>query len=169
MIEEWRQIECAYGPFTRYEVSNLGNIRAIRVNKQGQDVSWHIKQKYKKFKAGNIIYWAIGLQDPKKKHHHTREFLVHRLIADAFIPNPQNYQYVEHIDKNTLNNELTNLRWRETKVDLEVINKNLLLGAKALKKTRETLSRLEQLRCDWIEGKRSAEEICKLLFEEEKL
>lgn len=37
--------------------------------------------------------------------------LVHRLVALAFIPNPDNKQFVDHIDTNRLNNNVSNLRW----------------------------------------------------------
>jgi hypothetical protein len=36
---------------------------------------------------------------------------VHRLVAEAFIPNPNNYPTVDHIDRNRQNNKVTNLRW----------------------------------------------------------
>lgn len=38
-------------------------------------------------------------------------FLVHRILAIAFIPNPNNYKYVNHKDENKLNNDLNNLEW----------------------------------------------------------
>ena len=37
--------------------------------------------------------------------------LVHRLVADAFIPNPNNYPFIDHIDGNPANNNAENLRW----------------------------------------------------------
>ena len=36
---------------------------------------------------------------------------IHRLVAQTFIPNPQNYRYVKHIDGNKSNNHVSNLKW----------------------------------------------------------
>jgi hypothetical protein len=47
-------------------------------------------------------FWKDG------KFHHK---LLHRLMAEAFIPNPENKPTVDHIDRNPSNNVLTNLRW----------------------------------------------------------
>ena len=40
-----------------------------------------------------------------------KEYLVHRLIAETFIPNPNNKPYIDHIDRDTQNNDMWNLRW----------------------------------------------------------
>ena len=36
---------------------------------------------------------------------------VHKLVATAFIPNPNNFKYVDHVDRGKSNNSITNLRW----------------------------------------------------------
>ena len=41
----------------------------------------------------------------------SKDFSVHRLVALAFIPNPNNYKYVNHIDEDITNNKVTNLEW----------------------------------------------------------
>lgn len=52
-------------------------------------------------------YWRIALWKNGKGKH----FFVHRLVAMAFIPNPNNYEFVNHIDGNKLNNRAENLEW----------------------------------------------------------
>ena len=45
------------------------------------------------------------------KNNKGRTFTLHRLLAIHYIPNPENKIYVDHIDRNKLNNDLSNLRW----------------------------------------------------------
>ena len=45
------------------------------------------------------------------KENKSTKYTIHRLIAEAFIPNPQNKPTVDHIDGNRLNNDISNLRW----------------------------------------------------------
>ena len=52
-------------------------------------------------------YLRVGLSDSKDR----KWFLIHRLVALHYIDNPNNKQYVDHIDRNTQNNHFSNLRW----------------------------------------------------------
>lgn len=45
------------------------------------------------------------------KNKKTKKFLIHRLLAKIFIPNPQNKLYINHIDGNKSNNSIENLEW----------------------------------------------------------
>lgn len=53
-------------------------------------------------------YMQVGWNDENHKMHRDR---VHVILAHCFIPNPNNYKYVNHIDSNKLNNSLENLEW----------------------------------------------------------
>lgn len=90
MEEQWKQIE----KFPNYQISNLGNVKNIITNK--------ILKPCKH--AG---YYGLSLINSECKKH----FLVHRLVAIAFIPNPENKPEVNHKDKNTNNNSVDNLNW----------------------------------------------------------
>lgn len=104
MIEEWRKIEGYEG---LYEVSNLGNVRSIDkwVNRNGD----------KYFKKGRVLkpmndkkgYVMVNLSKEGK----TKVCYIHRLVAKAFIPNPENLPEVNHINEVKTNNCVENLEW----------------------------------------------------------
>ena len=81
--------------YENYEVSNLGYVRNINTGKI-------IKSRLDK-----DGYYIIDLSNNNKR----KTFQLHRLIALAFLPNPQNKSVVDHIDNNPLNNNVNNLRW----------------------------------------------------------
>lgn len=80
--------------FEGYDIDINGNI----YNKDGLVLKTH-KNKYGYMNA------AISVNGK------TKNFLVHRLIAQSFIPNPENKPYVNHIDGNKTNNDVSNLEW----------------------------------------------------------
>lgn len=82
-----------------YQVSNLGNIKSLHCNKE--------KILKPTIRSNNYKYYFVGLlKDGKRKY-----FAVHRLVAMMFIPNPSNYEQVDHLDGNKLNNNVKNLEW----------------------------------------------------------
>jgi hypothetical protein len=87
-IETWKEI----AEYPLYEISSLGRIR----NKQGKILKPFIQ---------NCGYENMKLSLYKK------HIQIHREVAKAFIPNPDNKQYVNHIDGNKLNNTVSNLEW----------------------------------------------------------
>jgi hypothetical protein len=95
-----------------YEVSNLGRVRSLdRVYTQlypnGKEQLRHIKGSILKFETNNTGYLAIQLYDRGKR----KRYLVHRLVAEAFIPNPNNLPEVNHKDECKTNNRADNLEW----------------------------------------------------------
>lgn len=77
-----------------YYVSNKGRIKNIISNKLMST-----------FIVGN--YYKVSLK--------AIPYFVHKLVAIAFIPNPDNKQCVDHIDTNTFNNNIENLKWATIK------------------------------------------------------
>jgi hypothetical protein len=87
--EVWKVIES----YENYEISNLGNVKNTNTGRL-----------LKSCKLGGYV--VVGLCKTKVK-----TMQLHRLVANAFIPNPENKPHVNHIDKNTNNNNVTNLEW----------------------------------------------------------
>lgn len=100
MKEIWKNINGYEG---LYQVSNTGLIKSFRKWKRAGMPSEYILNP----SISNTGYCQVTLYDGNERH----KFLVHRLVATAFIPNPENYSYVNHKDENKLNNSVDNLEW----------------------------------------------------------
>jgi len=92
LINVWKDVVGFEG---YYKVSDKGEIYSVKSNKIR-------KLSYKK---NGYVYIDL-YKDGKVKYCR-----VHRIVADAFIPNPNNYPYVMHIDNNKSNNCAENLKW----------------------------------------------------------
>lgn len=99
MIEIWKTIE----GYNRYEVSNLGRIRSLNYKNTGE------MKILKGSKTGkDKKYLSLWLSD---NNGNRKQFKIHRLVAEAFIPNPDNKPQINHKDGNTFNNRIDNLEW----------------------------------------------------------
>lgn len=92
-----------------YEVSNLGRVRSIDRTVQRSDTGTKVKFKgiIQKCQVDKYGYVRVRLSVNNVKSSHR----VHRLVAKAFIPNPDNLPQVNHIDGNKQNNATSNLEW----------------------------------------------------------
>lgn len=91
MEEIWKIIENSGG---KYEVSNLGHVRSTL-------------KKINKKPSINKGYHKVGIIENNCK----KERFIHRLVAKAFIPNPENKPEVNHINGDKSNNTISNLEW----------------------------------------------------------
>ena len=100
MNEIWKDIENFEG---RYQISKFGNVKSLNERKCILTPSINRKG-----------YKRVNLWDGCKSYPKS----VHRLVAIAFIPNPNNLPQVNHIDENKLNNNVDNLEWCDNDYNL---------------------------------------------------
>lgn len=96
-LEEWQDIKGFEG---LYQVSNFGRVKSLKYNKTE-------REKILSLSSNGYGYLNCGLHKNKK----TKLVRVHRLVAEAFIPNINNYREVNHIDGDKTNNRVDNLEW----------------------------------------------------------
>lgn len=105
MIEEWRDIEGYEG---LYQVSNLGRVKSLeRVIIRANNRAMPYKEQILKNRKTSNGYLYVSLYKNKQCKNHS----IHRLVAQSFIENPNNYEEINHIDENKTNNNVVNLEW----------------------------------------------------------
>lgn len=108
--EIWKDIEGFEG---RYQISNMGRVKSLsrvvyhRASNRTTSFERMIPERIMKTHISNSGYMFVTLRE---KNVSFGKF-VHRLVADAFILNPNGYKEVNHKDENKLNNNADNLEW----------------------------------------------------------
>lgn len=104
-MENWKDIAGFEG---KYQVSDLGRVKClgyyIEVTTRFKTYTRSVSAKIINGRVNNFGYLVVELQKGNA-------FQVHRLVAEAFIPNPESKRTVNHIDGNKQNNSLSNLEW----------------------------------------------------------
>lgn len=97
MVNEiWRDIK----DYPNYMISNWGNVKSLNYINTGEE---KILKQIKNSKG----YLQVGLN----KNGKCKRYLIHRLVAEAFLPNPDNKPCIDHINANKTDNRVENLRW----------------------------------------------------------
>ena len=115
----------------KYEISNFGNIRSVdRYAKVCGGGTRFIKGKAIKPAKCTNGYLELQASMGKSK----KLFLVHRLVAQYFIPNPNKYPEVNHKDENPQNNHISNLEWCTPKYNCNYGTRNQRCMEKVIKR-----------------------------------
>lgn len=111
-MDDWKNIVINGKEVTTYMINTKGDVKSL-------DRYIVVKNRYggtnKRFAKGKIIQHSKNNRGYHIVHIYvhgkSKSFLVSRLVAQTFIPNPNNYPEVDHIDENKNNNCVDNLRW----------------------------------------------------------
>ena len=128
--EYWRPILNYEG---LYEVSNFGRVKSFDTYRKGKNGSIRIcRGRILKPYTNKDGYLCVVLS--KNNKHKT--YKVHRLVAEAFLPNPDNLPQVNHRDENKQNNNVENLEFCDCKYN---INFGTAIARRAIKQLKPIL------------------------------
>lgn len=153
MLEEWKDVVGFEG---LYQISNLGNVKTMSrpapTTHRGHVGYRMIRERLMHPAHGSKSYPCVRL----RKNGKTITKTVHRMVAEAFIPNPNNLPEVNHKDENKYNNCVDNLEWCTHKQNMNsgTVSARIGLGNKGQKRTPEQCKRQsEMMKRMWAKAK----------------
>lgn len=105
MREEWRDIKGFEG---LYQISNMGNVKSLERtvwNSRGYYVT--VPERIRKARKNRYGYLYVALWKEGKR----KQYMIHRLVASAFLNNADNLPEINHKDEDKTNNTVDNLEW----------------------------------------------------------
>ena len=114
MREEWRDIKGYEG---KYMVSNLGRVKSLNYSNTGKEGILNARDNGKGYLR--VILWKDGKD---------KKYRINRLVAQAFIPNPDNLPEVNHKDEDKTNNRVDNLEWCSRQYNIEYSQGKAVIG-----------------------------------------
>lgn len=103
-MEIWKDVKDYEG---LYQVSNKGQIKRTKHTRSNGRGYYTVNERILSTHLNNKGYKIITLC----KNNKVKTHILHRLIAEAFIPNPDNLPQINHKDENKTNNDIKNLEW----------------------------------------------------------
>ena len=153
--ENWKPIKDFEG---YYEISSFGRVKSLnRVIETSNGINKKIKERILKSSKNSNGYLIVKL----KKNNKPKIFKVHRLVAEAFIPNPEGKPYIDHINTIRTDNRVSNLRWVTQKENCnnELSKKNYSEAQKGHEVSEETKKKISEVH----KGRKHTEETKKKL------
>ena len=127
--EEWKDVVGFEGMYKISSYGKLLSVGRIVVDINGRYVTINPRIIKPCLNFGEGYYNATLWKGNRQKHKY-----IHRLVAEAFVPNPNNYEFVDHIDTDRLNNKAENLRWCSPSMN----NLNPVTNAKFCKSIKDS-------------------------------
>lgn len=127
MEEIWKDVKDYEG---LYQISNYGRVKSLARTAHSKYSDRQLKEIIMSPKTTRFGYYAVRLCKNGKK----KDFLVHRLVAQAFIPNNFNLPQINHKDENRKNNNVENLEWCDASYNINYGNRNKKVSEKISRK-----------------------------------
>lgn len=90
-----------------YKVSNIGRVKSLAREARNRHGFRPIRERFLRLCDDGKGYLCVGL----RKNNNPKSWSVHRLVAEAFLPNPENLPCVNHINGIKKDNTISNLEW----------------------------------------------------------